>query len=136
MKAPKIYVRDSGLLHSLLELGSHQALTGHGKIGASFEGFAIEQVLSRLGTRHAYFWGTQGGAELDLMVTLGGKRHGFEFKFADAPGTTRSMRIALQDLALEHLWVVYPGDDEYPLDARITALPVAKLERLERIAQG
>ena len=124
LKAPKIYVRDSGLLHALLELDSFHQLTGHPKVGASFEGFAIEQILAVAGMRSAYYWATHGGAELDLLATIGGQRHGFEFKYSDAPGTTRSMRVALCDLALEHLWVVYPGDERYALDKRITALPV------------
>ena len=97
-------------------------MLGHPKAGASFEGFAIEQLCSVLGIRNAFFWATHGGAELDLLFTVNGKRHGFEFKLADAPGTTRSMHIATAELALEHLWVVYPGAEAYPLDKRISAL--------------
>ena len=130
IKAPKIYLRDSGLLQTLLEVPSAEALTGHVKVGASFEGFAIEQVLSCLGVRNAYFWGTQGGAELDLLITRGGKRYGFEVKHADAPGTTRSMHTAISDLALEHLWVVHPGSERYRLRERITALPVREVPAL------
>jgi uncharacterized protein len=83
-----------------------------------------------LGTRDAYFWGTHGGAELDLLVHLAGKHYGFEFKYADAPGTSRSMRVALQDLSLEHLWVVYPGQTEYRLDDRITVIPADAIPRV------
>lgn len=107
VKSPKIYVRDAGVLHSLLELESFGALGGHPKVGASFEDFGIEQILSCLSPRTAHFWSTHAGAELDLLVTFGGKRYGFEFKHSDAPGTTRSMRVAMQDLNLERLWVVY-----------------------------
>jgi predicted AAA+ superfamily ATPase len=124
VKAPKIYLRDSGLLHSLLHLENRHALLGHPKLGASWEGFALEQILTRLATREAYFWATHGGAELDLMITIGGRRHGFEIKYSDAPGRTRSMRVACQDLGLEHLWVVYPGTQSYALDSDITVLPL------------
>ena len=127
VKAPKIYLRDSGLLHTLLEIPSGDALPGHVKVGASFEGFAIEQVLSCLKVRSAYFWGTQGGAELDLLITHQGKRHGFEVKYSDAPGTTRSMHTAIADLELEHLWVIYPGSERYRLRRNITALPVGEI---------
>ncbi len=130
LKSPKIYVRDSGLLHSLLDLEDRQDLLGHPKLGASWEGFAIEQILTILDTRSAYFWATHGGAELDLMVTIRGKRHGFEFKHSDAPGTTRSMRTAMEDLSLEHLWVVYPGEERYDLDSKITALPIQDVPEL------
>ena len=130
VRAPRIYVRDTGLLHSLLGLDTADDLYGHPKVGASFEGFGIEQILSCFALREAYFWATHGGAELDLLVAVGGRRFGFEFKVSDAPGTTKSMRIALQDLALHHLWVVYPGDETYPLDERITALPIACLPSL------
>lgn len=130
LKSPKIYVRDSGLLHSLLDVEDRQDLLGHPKLGASWEGFAIEQILSILDTRSAYFWATHGGAELDLMVTVRGKRYGFEFKHSDAPGTTRSMRTAISDLSLEHLWVVYPGEERYVLDSTITALPIREVTAL------
>ncbi len=129
VKAPKIYIRDSGLLHSLLGLESLDELLGHPKLGASWEGFALEQILSICSAQsgQAYFWGTHGGAELDLMLQFGGERFGFEFKRNDAPGTTRSMRVALEDLNLKHLWIVYPGDQEYQLDERITAMPITGL---------
>jgi len=132
LKAPKIYVRDSGLLHSILDIDSIEQLEGHPKIGASFEGFAIAQILSSLRrhSRSAHFWGTHGGAELDVMVTVGGARHGFEVKLADAPGTTRSMRTALSDLNLEHSWVIYPGSERYDPDDAITVIPVAELPSL------
>ena len=124
VRAPKIYVRDTGLLHALLDLGTEELLLGHPKVGASFEGFGIEQVLSCSARRDAYFWATHAGAELDMLVSVGGSRFGFEFKYSDAPGTTRSMRTALKDLGVKHLWVIYPGDETYALDERITVLPI------------
>jgi len=127
VKAPKIYIRDSGLLHTLLGLSTHDELLGHPKLGASWEGFVIEQVISALQTRDAYYWATQSGAELDLLVHVRGKRHGFEIKYADAPGTTKSMHVALQDLGLEHLWVVYPGTVRYQIHERITVVPASEI---------
>ncbi len=124
VKSPKIYVRDSGLLHALLNVPSMEALEGHPKLGASWEGFAIEEILRYAGERNAYFWATQAGAELDLLLFLGGRRYGVEIKFADAPGTTKSMRIAIEDLKLHHLFVVYPGSERYDLDRNITVIPL------------
>lgn len=132
VKAPKIYVRDSGLLHSLLGLATAADLSGHPKLGASWEGFVIEQVIAAMQTRDAYYWATQSGAELDLMVFSKGKRHGFEIKYADAPGTTKSMHIALEDLGLEHLWVVYPGTERYQLHDRITVVPATEIPALAK----
>ena len=134
VKSPKIYVRDCGLLHALLELDSFEALSGHPKVGASFEGFVVEQILSVLNTRNASFWATHAGAELDLLVTVAGKRYGFECKYSEAPGITRSMRTAVRDLRLEHLWVVYPGDEDYELDEAISTLPVRMLP--QRVKSG
>lgn len=129
-KAPKVYLRDTGLLHSLLGLPSLDALRGHPKLGASFEGFAIEQLLALFPTRDAYYWATHTGAELDLLVRRGGKAFGFEVKYGDAPRVTPSMRISLDDLELSHLYVLYPGADEYPMDERITAWPLRRLADL------
>ncbi len=130
VKSPKIYVRDTGLLHALLGLSSHRDLQGHPKVGASWEGFVVEQFLSFLPERNAFFWGTHAGAELDLLVMMHGKRYGFECKYADAPGTTKSMRVALADLALTHLWVVYPGTARYDLDKKITVIPASEIAML------
>jgi hypothetical protein len=116
VKAPKVYLRDSGLLHSLLGLETFATLESHPKLGASWEGFAMEEVLRVAGDRDAYFWATQSGAELDLLLFAGGKRLGFEFKYADAPSFTRSMRIAREDLSLDRLYVLHPGEKSYPLD--------------------
>ncbi len=130
VKAPKTYIRDSGLFHSLLQVSTLADLQGHPKIGASWEGFALEHIIHVFRTRDAYFWATHAGAELDLMVTIAGKRHGFEFKYTDAPGRTRSMHIAIEDLGLEHLWVIYPGDQKYALDNKITVLPLEEIPQL------
>jgi len=131
VKAPKIYFRDSGLLHQFLGIADMRALREHPRYGASWEGFAIEQVLSTHGEADAFFWSTQRGAELDLLLLRGGKRWGFEFKCTDAPATTKSMRIALADLGLDHLWVVYPGQAAYPLDERMDALPLRDIEKID-----
>lgn len=130
VKAPKIYIRDTGILHALLQLRSMEDLRSHPKLGASWEGFVLEQVIGMLETRDAYFWATHAGAELDLMVTFRGKRYGFEFKYADAPGTSRSMHSAIHDLSLEHLWVIYPGHQEYALSDTVSVVPLDSLTRV------
>ena len=132
VKSPKVYVRDTGLLHALLSLPNMDAVRSHPKAGASWEGFVIEQILSLSGTRDAYFWATHGGAELDLLLFRGGKRLGFEIKLGDAPTTTKSMQIALQDLALDLLFVVYPGSISYPLQDRIQVLSIGDLYNILR----
>ena len=130
IKAPKIYIRDSGILHALMQLQTLGDVQSHPKLGASWEGFALEQVIGVLDTRDAYFWATHAGAELDLLVRLGGKPYGFEFKYADAPGTSRSMHAAIEDLSLEHLWVVYPGHQEYPLHDKISVIPISAIPQI------
>lgn len=130
VKSPKIYVRDTGILHTLLQLNSLPDIQAHPKLGASWEGFAMEQIISLLDTRDAYFWATHGGAELDLLVRVGGKLYGFEFKYADAPDASRSMHIAVEDLGLEQLWVIYPGSQAYALDARISVTPIDSIPQL------
>ncbi len=97
------------------------------KLGGSWEGFALEQVIRLAGAeRESYFYKTYAGAELDLLVMRGGKRYGFEFKYADSPGTSKSMHNVMADLKLDRLWVVYPGEGRYPLTDRMEALPLAK----------
>ena len=118
------------MLHALLGVPSLAVLTGHPKVGASFEGFAVEQICAALSLRDPFFWATHAGAELDLLLTSNGKRYGFEVKFTETPRTPRSMRVALSDLGLERLFVVYPGDESYALDSRIEALPVGEIPRL------
>jgi predicted AAA+ superfamily ATPase len=115
VKSPKVYIRDSGQLHGLLHLSDSAHLEEHPKLGASWEGFALEQVLRITGDRDACFWATHGGAELNLLVFWQGRRVGFEFKFNDAPGMTKSMQVASRDLALDRLLVVVPGAASYPL---------------------
>ena len=124
VRSPKVYVRDTGMLHAMLDLSTAEEIADSPKAGASFEGFVIEQILGRAGEWQAYFWGTHGGAELDLVLTRNGKRYGFEVKYTESPKTTKSMRIASEALGLERLFVVYPGADRYDLDTRIEALPV------------
>ncbi|MBL8386294.1 MAG: hypothetical protein JNM90_24635 [Burkholderiales bacterium] len=91
------------------------------------EGFCVEQILSVCGDRAAHFWGTQSGAELDLLLLHGGRRLGFEFKFSDRPATTKSMRVALEDLVLDHLYVIHPGEHEFPLDESNTSMTLPRL---------
>ncbi len=128
VKAPKIYVRDSGILHALLALECADHIFSHPKLGASFEGFVVEEICSLAGSRNIYFWATHGGAELDVLLFSQGKTIGFEIKYTETPKITKSMRIALEDLALHHLYVVYPGNDTFPLSKTITAIPVTKLK--------
>lgn len=130
VKAPKLYVRDTGLLHALLGLGTFEDLQGHPKLGASWEGFVIEQLITLFNTRDTYYWGTHNGAELDFMTMWNGRRYGFEIKYADAPGTTKSMHTALADLGLAHLWVVYPGEKRYNLTENITVVPAREIPAL------
>ncbi len=131
VKSPKLYVCDSGLLHTLLSVDRPDALAGHPKVGASFKGFVLEQVAGAFDSA-PYFWATHAGAELDFLIHVEGRRHGFECKYADAPSTTKSMRAALRDLSLEHLWVVYPGEEAYSLDDRITAIPASRIPEFAR----
>lgn len=130
VKSPKVYLRDSGILHYLLGLSEMLELRSHPRYGASWEGFALEQTLMAYGASEAYVWATQRGAELDLLLRRKGKSWGFEFKCADAPRLGRSMKIAIEDLDLAHLWVVYPGELRYPLGERITALPLKEIASL------
>lgn len=125
VKAPKVYFRDSGLLHFLLGIGTMRQLREHPRYGASWEGFALEQVLSVYGGESAYFWSTQAGAELDLLLMRGGKRLGFEFKSSEAPAMTRSMHVALRDLRLDSLSVVYSGERVYKLHDKVVAMPIS-----------
>ncbi|TBR22756.1 ATP-binding protein [bacterium] len=130
VKAPKVYFRDCGLLHALLGLRGGADLRRHPALGFSWEGFALEQVVRwTRADQDAYFYATHAGTELDLLVVRGGRRYGFEFKYADAPKTTKSMRMAMADLRLERLWVVHPGEREERLDETIDSTPLARLPR-------
>ena len=131
VKAPKAYFRDTGLLHALLGLKTERQLLGYPRLGVSWEGFAIEQIIRHFDAdRDAYFYKTHGGAELDLMILRGGKRYGFEIKYADAPSITRSMHVAIEDLGLERLWVIHPGSRRYRLSDAIEALPLIDVASL------
>ncbi|MFN0205208.1 MAG: ATP-binding protein [Planctomycetota bacterium] len=125
VKSPKVYIRDSGILHHLLGVSDLMGLRSNPRYGASWEGFALEQILTIHGNHDAWFWSTIRGAELDLLLFRKGKRYGFEFKCTDAPTVTKSMHIATSDLKLEHLWVVYPGKEKYSMGERMTALPLS-----------
>lgn len=127
VKTPKVYIRDSGILHALLGIPDRDSLQAHPKLGASWEGFALAQILSLTGDREAYFWATHGGAELDLLVFHEGKRLGFEFKYSEKPRTSKSMRVAESDLNLDHLHVVHPGQHSFPLSENISATSLPDL---------
>jgi predicted AAA+ superfamily ATPase len=133
VKAPKIYVRDSGLLHALLGLRTRRDLLSHPKLGASWEGFVIEQLLHAAAPDQAYFWATHQGAEIDLLMLRGSRRIGVEIKRSDAPSLTPSMRIALDDLRLNKLWIVYPGRQRYDLNNKVTAIPFDEVIAMKRV---
>jgi predicted AAA+ superfamily ATPase len=135
VKAPKVFLRDSGLLHEFLGLDSFAGLEGHPKLGASWEGFVIEQVLRITGERNAYFWATHGGHELDLFLQWRGIRLGIEVKYADAARLSSSMHTAIADLKLDRLLVVYPGKESYPLAEKAEAVSIFDLtERLAKLS--
>ena len=127
IKSPKIYYRDSGLLHAILGINSELDLYTHPKIGASWEGYAVEETIKAIHPDEAYFWGTHNGAEIDLLLLKDGKRIGIECKRKDAPHLTPSMKIAMEDLQLDRLIVFYPGDKAYPLADRIEVVPLVRL---------
>lgn len=127
VKAPKIFLRDSGLLHALLSLPDFQTLHGYPRVGASWEGFAIEQALEIIRPSQAFFWATHSGAEVDLFFLHHGRRYGIECKFSETPKTTRSMNQAIESLNLAHLWIIYPGEHAYPLSKQISAWPMKNI---------
>lgn len=130
VKAPKVYVADTGLLHSLLGIGEREALLAHPKCGASWEGFVLREVIRRTGAKRgeAFFWGMHGGAELDLLILQEGRRLGFEIKLTKSPQVTASMRSSKETLALDHLYVMCHGEGEpWPLTEGVTAVPAACL---------
>jgi len=127
VKSPKIYFRDAGLLHHLLGIRTGGELETHPRVGASWEGHALEEVLARVRPDDAAFWGTHAGAELDLLLVKGGRRVGVEFKRMDAPRVTPSIRSALAALDLDHVAIVHPGNRTYPLSDQVTAMPLAAL---------
>lgn len=129
VKSPKVYVRDSGLLHALLGINSPKALLEHPKVGASWEGFVIEQVLATQAHDEAFFWATHQGAEIDLILTIGQGLYGVECKRADAPRLTRSIQIALEDLQLARIAVIYPGTRRYAINEQVEAVPLHELQQ-------
>ena len=133
VKSPKVYVRDTGLLHELLGIEDHSALLHHPKLGASWEGFAIEQVLATEPHSEASFWATHQGAEIDLLLRRRGKLYGVECKRVDAPRVTPSIRIALDNLGLERVAIVYPGTRRFALADRVEAVPLAALAEPGRL---
>ncbi len=139
VRSPKVYLSDTGALHTLLGLSSPDALEGHPKVGASWEGFAIAQMLDILGARdeETYFWATHTGAELDLLIVHDGKKVGFEIKRTERPRVTRSMRSALADLHLFRLYVIHAGTDSFPLAENVDAIALSRcLEDLEPLEAG
>ncbi len=127
VKSPKIYLRDTGVLHQLLGIRDARALAGHPKSGASWEGYVIEELLKLVEPDEAYFWATHSGAELDLLMVKDGRRYGYEIKHQDAPRMSPSMRTALADLKLDHLAVIYPGSKPYRLADNVSVLPMNAL---------
>jgi predicted AAA+ superfamily ATPase len=125
VKSPKIYLRDSGIFHALQGIGSNLELLTHPKLGASWEGYALEQTVAALRPFELYFYAVHSGAELDLFLPTAGRRLGVEFKRQDAPKITRSMRVAWEDLQLDELWIVYPGTREYTIEPHIRVKPLA-----------
>lgn len=133
IKRPKIYFRDSGILHALLSLEEKKDVLSHPKLGASWEGFALEEITKALQLKEdeSFFWGVHAAADLDLMFEKKGKLYGVEIKYTQAPSFTPSMRSALAELSLKHLWVVYPGNEAYPLRRNVTAIPLSGLNQIK-----
>jgi len=129
VKAPKVYLADTGILHALLNIRSHKDLEGHPKLGASWEGFIIQQLTRRLGAlpEECFYWATYSGAELDLLIIRGGQRIGFEIKRTTAPRVTSSMRNALADLKLRRIDVIHAGEHTFPLEKQIRAVAISRL---------
>ncbi len=132
IKRPKLYFRDSGLLHALLSLESKKDVLSHPKLGASWEGFALEQAITslRLREEEVFFWGVHTSAEIDMLFTRKGGFYGIEVKYAQAPSLTPSMRSALKELSLKHLWIIYPGKESYPLARNVTAIPLGAVSNI------
>ena len=138
VKSPKVYLRDSGLLHELLGVWNTRELLVHPKVGASWEGYAVDELLKSLPVDEAYFWATHGGAELDLLIIRNGEKFGVECKRVDAPHLTPSMKMSLEDLQLEKLTIIYPGNLSYQLADRVSVMPLSALadDRAMSIVSG
>lgn len=137
VKQPKIYIRDSGIFHSLQSIATHKQLLSHSKLGASWEGFALERLCQHINKRNnkVYYWRTHNGAEIDLFWQKNGKNWGAEFKYTDSPRLSKSMSIAMNDLQLEYLWVIYPGSQYYQLAKNITVLPLQIINKIDEMTQ-
>lgn len=133
VRSPKVYIRDSGLLHQLFGLNTEKALLSHPKVGASWEGFVIEQVLATEPHDTAHFWATHQGAEIDLILTRGERLLGVECTRADAPRATKSMRTALEELHMERVAVIYPGTKRFIMADRMEAVPLESLAQPEQV---
>lgn len=131
VKSPKVYIKDSGILHALLGIKSSLDLEKHPKVGASWEGFVIEQLIRHAGFRkeECFFWATHGGAELDLLVVMGSKRLGFEIKLTSSPQVSPSMRIAVSDLKLKQLYIIHAGEESFQLEQKIKAVAFRRLPK-------
>ena len=133
IKRPKIYFRDTGILHALFALTNKKDVFLHPKLGASWEGFALEETIKAIQLKEdeTFFWGVHASAEIDLVFQKNGRLYGVEVKYAQAPGITPSMRMAGSELDLKHLWVIYPGKKVYALDKNVTVIPLPELGRLK-----
>lgn len=133
VKRPKIFFRDTGILHTLFSLENKKDVFSHPKLGASWEGFALEETIKSIGLRddEVFFWGVHAAAELDLLFQRKGRLYGVEVKYAQAPGFTKSMATAFDDLSLKHLWVIYPGKETYKLNPNTTVLPLSGIDGLK-----
>lgn len=127
VKSPKIYIRDSGILHSLLAINNHFEILGNPKVGASWEGYCLEEIINKYDNEDCYFWATHGGAELDLLVVKGQKRIGFEIKYASSVKITKSLHIAMEELNLDQMTIVVPGKDSYYLSEEVRVVGLEKL---------
>jgi len=128
VKSPKIYIRDSGILHTLLGITSKQVLSRNPKLGESWEGYALEEIVRLYDAEQeeCFFWATHSGAELDLIIEKNGIRHGFEFKYTSTPKVTKSMQIALLDLKLDSIKVIFPGDKQFKIAEKIEAIGLCR----------
>lgn len=135
IKTPKIYFRDSGIFNALSSIHSITELAKTPKIGPLWEGFALEEIINclQIKSNHCYFWSTHNEAELDLLVFTNGKRLGFEFKYSDSPKITKSMHIALEDLQLDHLYIIFPGTLSFAMNDKITACGLDALKEIKNI---
>lgn len=131
VKSPKLYLRDSGIFHSLQTIDSYERLMLHNKVGASWEGFVLEEICKVIGKDDIYYWRTHTGAEVDLFWQNKGENWGVEIKYSDAPRLTKSIINGIKDLDLKHLWVIYPGKEQYELTEKVTVLPLSGINKIK-----